>query len=126
VALPTVWFISKVVCTANRAADVFVRANNTYYGNWVFGSPLARRYTVFAVFTSSPCSILDGDVVEINARIRDAHGTTAVMYTCFSGWWWRKSIPSIYVVDVRSRFQYVPSREFPLAAFCFSTSGAVE
>jgi hypothetical protein len=113
VAVPLVWFSAKVMHTANRAAGAFIRANDTYYDNWVFDPPLVRRYTVFAVFTSSPCSILDGDVVEASVSVHDASRTTAVMYTCFSGWWWRKSIPSIYITDVGSRFQYMPPRGFP-------------
>jgi len=112
-AVPMVWFASKTMRTADRAADAFVRASDTYYDNWVFDSSLTRKYTVLTVLTSSPCSILDGDVVEASANVHDVYGNTAVVSICFSGKWWKKSIPSIYVTNVRQPFQYVPPRVFP-------------
>ncbi len=112
-AVLMIWFVCKVVHTADRAADVFVQANSTQYDTWALTTSFARRYTVFAVLTSSPCSVLSGHVVEASAKVSDVYGTTAVVYACFSGWWWEKTIPPVYVVDVGSRFQHLPQKGFP-------------
>jgi hypothetical protein len=71
---------------AALAADEFMQKNNTYYEKWVFDSSLVRRYTVFGVFTDSPCKISEGDVVEVRADVRDASdGSAWVMHACFRG-----------------------------------------
>jgi hypothetical protein len=111
-ALPTIWFVCKVVRTADRAADVFVREHNARYDMWTLKTSFSRRYATTAMLTLSPCSILDGNVLELSAKVRDAHGVTATVYACFSGWWWKKINPSVYITDASPAREFFPRRFF--------------
>ncbi len=108
-----VTLIAKRMETADRVADAFIRENAAQYDSWVINTSFTRKYTIFGVFTESPCSILNDDVVELKVNVHDISGTvTAVMHVCFRGDRGSK-YPLVYITDSKSKYGFIPQKGFP-------------
>ena len=113
VAVVSACLVFRDVQTANRAADAFIKDNPAGYNEWILNYPFARTYTVSAVGYASSCSILAGEVVELKAGARDGAGDTSILHVCFTGLWWKRSLPRVDITNVTSGFGFMPPRSFP-------------